>query len=165
MLLSMCNEVKVKNFLFILFTFFMLCLNTQATTWIKIDDNEYIDKDNISYYVNDYSQMNFNAKIFWYKYDNNNNKLFKDLEKDAKRKISYALLQYIIDTNQKKIATKSIIFYDKQGDSVLNYTYKDFELDWDTIVPNSKADLWYELVKKPKYLKKLYKLQLIKNGQ
>lgn len=165
MLLSMSNEVKVKNFLFILFAFFMLWLNTQATTWIKIDDNEYIDKDNISYYVNDNSQMNFNTKIFWYKYDNNNSKLFKDLEKDAKRKISYALFQYIIDTNQKKIATKSLIFYDKQGDSVLNHTYKDFELDWDTIVPNSKADLWYELVKKPKYLKKLYKLQLIENPQ
>lgn len=157
----------MKKLLLILFLFLFLvsCLNTQATTWVKIDSNEYIDKDSVEYYVNDYGQADFNKKVFWYKQDNDKSKVFKDFEKDFKKSASYALVQYIIDINQKKIASKSFYFYDKEGNSVLSQMYKDFELDWDTIVPNSKADLWYELVKRPRYLKKIYKLQLIEQAQ
>ena len=63
--------------------------------------------------------------------------------------------------NQKKITTKGFYFYDKQVNSIWSHTSTDFELNWDVIVPNSKADLWYELVKKPRYLKKIHKLQLM----
>ena len=40
-----------------------------------------------------------------------------------------------------------------------------FELKWSAIVPNSRGELWYELVRKPRYLKKMYKYQLEQQNQ
>jgi len=154
----------VKKFLSIIFMILALSLNVQAATWVQVGDYEYIDKDSVEYYIDDHEELQFNKKIFWLKIDNKNN-TFKEVEKDIKRKISYSLQQKIINTTQKKLTTKSIILYDKQDNSVFSYTYKDFELNWSAIVPNTNGEFWYELVKKPKYLKKLYKMQLMEQSR
>ena len=81
----MQNEVGMKKFSLILLAVILLSLDVLAATWVKVDNYEYIDKDSVEYYVNDYGQTDFNKKIFWYKRDNDKSKLFKDFEKDFKK--------------------------------------------------------------------------------
>lgn len=69
------------------------------------------------------------------------------------------LNQWIIDLSQKKLALKSSITYDKNGNVLTNSTYGDCQLEWSPIVPNSNAEFWLELIKKPRLLKKMYKMQ------
>ena len=77
----------------------------------------------------------------------------------------YCKNQWIIDTNKKSLVLKSGISYDKNGNIITNYSFRDYELNWDSIVPESKGEFWYELVRKPKYLKRMYKMQLTEQNQ
>ena len=56
-------------------------------------------------------------------------------------------------------------YYDEQGYPIMSYAKKDFELTWDAVVPNTNGEFWYELVKKPRHLKKMYKYQLEQQNQ
>lgn len=138
----------------------MLNLQAYSTTWVQIGDYEYIDKDNIIFYVNDYGTVQYSRKSFWVKIINDNGDIYKDLEKEYKQKVSYVLEQIIIDTARKSFALKTTIFYDEQGKVILSSTKQDFQLYWATIAPNTRGEFFYELVSKPKILKKIYKRQL-----
>ena len=146
--------------LFLCLTCFV-CLKVSAMSWVQIDDNNYIDKDNIKIYKDDYGVYNFDKKIFWIKY--NGNKIYKDIEKIKHVKVAYGLSQYIVDYSKRMLAIKSSIVYNKEGQVITSYTYKDCELRWESIVPNSNGELWANLVKRPKTLKRIYKFQLSQN--
>ena len=128
-----------------------------ATSWVRLDDNNFIDKDSIKFYVDDYGNINYNKRIFWTKYEGNG--IYKDLEKLTNSKIEYGLAQFIIDYSNNTMALKAVMTYDKDGKPVLSYSYQDFQLKYNSIAPNSNAELWAELVKKPRNLKKMYKWQ------
>lgn len=128
-----------------------------ATSWVRLDDNNFIDKDSIKFYVDDYGNINYNKRIFWTKYEGNG--IYKDLEKLTNSKIEYGLAQFIIDYSNNTMALKAGMTYDKDGKPVSSYSYQDFQLKYDSIAPNSNAELWAELVKKPRNLKKMYKWQ------
>lgn len=137
----------------------MLNLQSFATTWVQVGDHEFIDKDNIKYYVNDHGTIQYAQKTYWFKMYNYDDS-YKRTEKDLGKKVSYVVNQRIIDTNKKAIATKATVLYDEQGQFLANYTWKDYELSWTAIVPNTNGEFWYELVRKPRHLKKMYKYQL-----
>ena len=128
-----------------------------ATSWVRLDDNNFIDKDSIKFYVDDYGNINYNKRIFWTKYEGNG--IYKDLEKLTNSKIEYGLAQFIIDYSNNTMALKAGMTYDKDGKPVSRYSYQDFQLKYNSIAPNSNAELWAELVKKPRNLKKMYKWQ------
>ena len=67
--------------------------------------------------------------------------------------------EYIIDYSNNTIAVKAGMTYDKEGKPVSSYSYKDFELVYQAIAPSSNAELWAELIKKPRLLNKTYKWQ------
>ena len=154
----------MKKFSLFLLAFLMLALNVQATTWVQVGDYEYIDKDSVEYYINDRGEMQFNKKTYWMKTINHDG-LYKEAEKISKKKISYSKDQWIADITKKSIAVKSGISYDKEGNVVSSYSFQDYELNWSPIVPESKGELWFELIRKPRYLKKLYKMQLAEQNQ
>ena len=128
-----------------------------ATTWVQVDNNEYIDKDSIKTYIDDHGDINYNKRVFWTKYVGND--VFKNTEKLLDKEIAYILSQMIIDYSNNTIATKSSTVYDVDGKSLFSFTNKDFQLHYDSIKPNSVAALWADLVKRPRILKKMYKLQ------
>lgn len=128
-----------------------------STSWVRLDDNNFIDKDSIKFYVDDYGNINYNKRIFWTKYEGNG--IYKDLEKLTNSKIEYGLAQFIIDYSNNTMALKAGMTYDKDGKPVSSYSYQDFQLKYNSIAPNSNAELWAELVKKPRNLKKMYKWQ------
>lgn len=128
-----------------------------ATSWVRLDDNNFIDKDSIKFYVDDYGNINYNKRIFWTKCEGNG--IYKDLEKLTNSKIEYGLAQFIIDYSNNTMALKAVMTYDKDGKPVSSYSYQDFQLEYNSIAPNSNAELWAELVKKPRNLKKMYKWQ------
>lgn len=154
----------MKKFFLILTAFFMLSLPSFAATWVQVGDYEYIDKDSIKYYVDDRGELQFDKKMFWMKTINHDS-LYEKQEKMLNKKIMYCKNQWIIDTNKKSLVLKSGISYDKNGNIVANYSFRDYELNWDSIVPESKGEFWYELVRKPKYLKRMYKMQLTEQNQ
>lgn len=162
------NLLKVgdimKKFLFVLTVFLILNVKAYATAWVQVGDYEYIDKDSIEYYVDDYGKVQYDKKIYWMKTINNNN-LYENVEKMLNGKIVYCKTQWIIDTTKKSLVVKSDSCYDENGSVLASYSFKDYELDWKPIVPESKGELWFELVKKPRYLKKMYKMQLIEQNQ
>ncbi len=132
-------------------------MQANATTWVQIDDNYYIDKDSIHYYINDNKAYDFDKKTFWVK--NTTNGAYQDLEVVIKNKISYGLSQYIIDFSNNSIATKSGATYDDNGKVLTLYNYQDYELDWQSIIPSSNASYWSDFVKHPRKLQKIYKMQ------
>lgn len=150
----------MKKVFFILIAFFMLNLQSFATTWVQVGKSDYIDKDSVKYYVNDRGEVQFEKKTCWMKAFNDGSDYFKQIQDGLDKKISYVISQRIIDTNKKAITTKSIIYYDEQKNSIFSHTSGDYELTWSPVVPNSNGELWFELIKKPRYLTKMYKYQL-----
>lgn len=142
-----------------LLVFILICniLTVSARTWVQVDDNNYIDKDSIKVYVNDNGTYDYNKRIFWTKYVGN--EIYKDIEKLNNKKVSYGLAQNIIDYQKQSIATKAGATYDKNGQVISSYDFEDFQLKWGSIIPNSNAEYWAELVKKPRILKRMYKFQ------
>ncbi len=144
----------------LLFIILLLCniSTVYAIAWVQVDNNNnYIDKDSIKIYVNDYSTYDYDKRIFWTKHVGN--EFYQEIEKIIKKKIAFTLSQYIIDYKKQAIAVKTVVAYDINGQVISSCTYKDFQLDWNAIIPNSTAELWANLVKKPRILKKMYKIQ------
>ncbi|MBQ8459152.1 hypothetical protein IJ541_03505 [bacterium] len=148
----------MKKFIISLFIILNIAITScYAASWVRLDDNNFIDKDSIKIYVDDKGYMNYNKRIFWTKYEGNG--IYKDLEKVTNSKIEYGLTQFIIDYSNYTIAAKAGMTYDKNGKPISSYSYQDFKLKYDSIVPDSSAELWAELIKKPRVLKKMYKWQ------
>ncbi len=149
----------MKKILIVLLLTIATILPTVASSWVKIDEWQYIDKDSIKYYVNDYGRIDYQKKIFWKKDTNIDDKYTIEIERIFNKKVGYIINQDIIDFNKKQHACKSIIVYDENSNVITSFTYKDFQLDWRSIVPDSMGEKLYELVKSPKTLKKMYKMQ------
>lgn len=145
-----------------LLLFMLLCssfLRTYATTWVQIDENSYIDKDSIKYYTNDRGVYDFNKKTFWIKSVGND--IYKNSRVEFADEIAYDLTLNVINYSNNTIALKSVIIYDEEGISLNSYTFEDYQLEWNVIVPNSNSEYWAELVKKPSLVNKLYKSQIL----
>ena len=146
---------------FIILILLLLCMNlpSQAATWVQVSDYVYIDKDSIGYYIDDNGKEDTCKKTFWRKEINHDN-LYKDVEQILKKEISYQLNQEIIDTTKKRWTAKSRMLYDKNGSVVFRTIYKDFELEWNPVVPESNGEFYFELVREPELLETLYKMKL-----
>ena len=148
----------MKKFIISLFIVLNVAITScYATSWVQISEYDFIDKDSIKVYVDDHGNINYNKRVFWTKYEGNG--IYKDLEKLTNSKIEYGLAQHIIDYSNNTMALKAGMTYDKDGKPVSSYSYQDFQLKYNSIAPNSNAELWAELVKKPRNLKKMYKWQ------
>lgn len=142
----------------------LLCssfLRTYAATWVQIDENHYIDKDSIKYYTNENGIYDFNKKTFWIKSVGND--IYKNSRVEFADEIAYDLTLNVINYSNNTIALKSVIIYDEEGISLNSYTFEDYQLEWNVIVPNSNSEYWAELVKKPSLVNKLYKSQILDN--
>ena len=128
-----------------------------ATSWVQLDDNNFIDKDSIKFYVDSNGNINYNKRIFWIK--DNGNGGYGEIEKITGSKIEYGMTQYIIDYSNNTIALKTGATYDKDGKPISSYSYQDSRLKYNSIIPNSNAEFWAELVNKPRKLKNMYKWQ------
>lgn len=143
-----------------LLTILLLGLPTFASSWVQVSDYDFIDKDSISYYKDDYGNTQYNIRSCWMKRLNDDG-IYKKVEEVLNEKISYTTTLTLFDFERNMIVSKSIINYNKDNVAVHSYTYKPFEMNWDYISPDSKAEYWSYLVKHPKFLKKLYKEQMI----
>lgn len=138
-------------------------LSCFGASWVQIGENDYIDIDSIKVYVNDYGETKYNKYIFWVKYVGNG--IYKEVENSTGKSIEYGLMQSIIDYSNNTIAAKAGITYDKEGSSVSSYSYNDYELQYNSIIPGSNAEIWANLVKKPRLLKRAYKEQQAQKRQ
>lgn len=158
MLIYSQNGVSMKKFLIsLLFILTVANIPSYAASWVQVDDNNFIDKDSIKIYVDNHGDMNYNKRVFWTKYEGNS--IYKDVEKATDKKIEYGLSQYIVDYSNNTIAIKACMTYDKEGKPVSSFSYQDYEIEYRAIAPNSNAEFWAELVKKPRLLKRAYKWQ------
>ena len=151
----------MKKIFFVCVLSLIVCTSAFATTWIQIDDTDYMDKDSIKYYIDDHGSTSISKKTVWMKDINMDNPGYKEIEKLTNKHISYVLSQCIFDFKNNTKAIKAGIIYDKNGNPISQYSFKDFQLEWSPIAPNSKAEYWAKLVKSPRKLKKLYKYQQI----
>lgn len=139
----------------------LFILPVHAASWVQISDDEYIDADSVQNYVDDYGNVNYRKKAFWKKTINNGNdeqffQTFKDIDKVDVQSVNTRL---IIDYTNKTIAIKSSAAYDKNGYTTSSYSFRDSQIEWRNIIPDSRGEEYYNLVKKPKQLKKIYKWQ------
>ena len=135
-----------KFFIILLLLLTFTNLHSQAATWVQVSDYVYIDRDSIRLYVDDYGKEDSCKKIFWIKTINHDN-LYEKLQ----GKPSHILCQMIIDKAKKCIAHKSFCAYDKKGVVVFSKTYKDFELKWDPVIPDTPGEFLFELVNDPEF--------------
>lgn len=146
-----------KSFMLLLLILNVTITSCFGVSWVKLDDNNFIDKDSIKFYVDDYGNVNYHKRVFWTKYEGNG--IYQEIEKMTGSKIEYGLAQFIIDYSNNTMALKAGMTYDKDGKPVSSYSYQDFQLKYNSIAPNSNAELWADLIKRPKVLKKIYKFQ------
>lgn len=150
----------MKKILIILFIFLTTTIPTFATTWVQIDSTTFIDKDSIKFYTRDNGEIDFTKKSFWIQQINDGKSdFFKKLNKISNTNIEYRRSREIIDIIRKKITTKSSAYYDIKGNVVYSNTNKDYQLDWQDIVPETNGELWFQLVRKKRLLNRLYKNQ------
>ncbi len=148
----------MKKFLsIVLFVFIMLPV--YSSSWVQIGDKAYIDCDSLSVYVDDYNIQHKEQKIFWLKSLNDGGEIYKRIEKEFNTKIWYIMTQYIVNTSNKTNSIKSLLYYDLKGNVVFNYTVKDVHLQWESIVPNTNSEFFYDIVTHPDELIEVYKYQ------
>lgn len=141
----------MKRILITVFLAIFIAFNSAiASTWVQIDNDNYIDKDSIKTYTNDHGTVEYNKKIFWLKCIKRKD-FYEKIEKITKKKISYDLAQYIVDYANKTITVKSNIIYSTDGNPIINRTYRDYDLVWYAISPSSSGELWAELAKKREF--------------
>ena len=143
----------MKKILFFIFILVFCPHCSYAQTWVHVDQYNYIDKDSIKTYINDYGDYDYTKKTFWLK------SIDTQKYKDINKKVDYCLVLYIINYQKQLITVKASFAYDKDGKIVLSETFSDHQLNWDAIVPGSFGEKWAELVQKPRLLKKMYKLE------
>lgn len=137
----------------------LLVLPVHAASWVQISDNEYIDADSVQNYVNDHGDVKYKQKSFWTKKINDGDKFFENLNKINNDKIKYIKTRHIIDFNNNSLAIKGAALYGTDESVISSYTNEDFRLNWMSIVPETVGEEYYNLIKKPKQLKKIYKWQ------
>ena len=128
-----------------------------ATSWVQIDEHYFIDKDSIKIYVDEHGYKNYNKRIFWTKHEGDI--ISKENEKKDDIKIEFSLSQDVIDFSNNTIAIKTITDYDKEGNVVLRISKQDYQLEYHSILPDSRGAAFAKLVKNPRLLKKMYKWQ------
>ena len=149
---------NMKKFIVLLVVLFNVIVNSCfATSWVQVDDKNYIDKDSIKYHVDNHGNTNYRKKELWIKVVGD--EYYKELEKVINCKVEYGLSQYIIDYANNTIAAKVGMTYDKDGNPVSKFSYSDLQLEYNSIAPDSNADLWAKLVRNPRMLNKIYKMQ------
>lgn len=118
----------------ILYALFLFAITAFASNWIDIGNNMYIDVMSIA----NYKQNNIYS--VWVKCNGNT-----EMEKISGEKIEFCLIMFLINCYTKESTIKSFAAYDNKGKSVGSYTYKDYELDWTPIYPNSTSEILYYL--------------------
>lgn len=140
----------MKKRLFILFILTLMVHSVFAADWEQIEDKSYIDISSIKDYNDPYTyikeQYNRNEKEFWIKSLNDKSSYFTDYEKTYNKKIWYRISKNIIDCNNKTIATKSSAIYDINGKIIDSYDVEHILLNRHDIVPETRAEDWYNII-------------------
>ena len=148
----------MKKFI-LLFLSFFIALPVFSASWVQIAEKTYLDIDSLTTYIDEYDSIKTNQKVYWLKELNDGSEYFKKIEKEYNTKIWYTMTQRLVNTNKKTNSIKTIISYDLKGNVVFSYTFPDFLLKWDSIVPNTYGEFLYDVVTHENDLRKLYEYQ------
>ena len=117
----------------------LLAYPVLAAEWKQIEEKSYIDIASIQEYNDpssyDKKRYNRNEKEFWIKSLNDKSSYFTDYEKTYNKKVWYIILKYIVDCNNKTIATKSGAIYDTNGNLIDSYDVEHILLNRNDIIP------------------------------
>ena len=138
----------MKKILMILLLTIVIILPTYATNWVQVGEKLYIDTDSIEPYVNDYGNIEPNRYSYWTKNLNDGSESWRKSEKFYNKKIWYYTFKEIIDINRKSISSKSFVIYDLKSNVIQISEQRDYNLEWQSIVPDSVGDLKLYLIKK-----------------
>lgn len=148
----------MKKFI-LLFLSLFITLPVFSASWVQIGEKTYLDIDSLTTYIDEYDSIKTNQKIYWLKKLNDGSEYFKKIEKEYNSKIWYTMTQRLVNTNKKTSSVKTIIYYDLKGNVVSSYTFPDYLLKWDSIVPNTYGEFLYDVVTHENDLRKLYEYQ------
>ena len=143
----------------IIFAFSMPCF---AAKMLHLGSKIFLDVDSVKYYVNDGGQMENNKKIFWLKCYNNQSTLYSVTERISKQKIGYVVLEYIIDTQNSKMAHKTSNVFNTNNQAIEILIIPDDRLIWKSIEPGSLSEILYKFAINPQFMQKLYIMQELK---
>ena len=139
----------MKN-IFILCIMILLAYPVLAAEWKQIEEKSYIDIASIQEYNDpssyDKKRYNRNEKEFWIKSLNDKSSYFTDYEKTYNKKVWYIILKYIVDCNNKTIATKSGAIYDTNGNLIDSYDVEHILLNRNDIIPETRGENRYNIV-------------------
>lgn len=116
-----------------------------APNWVQIDNKTYIDTNSIR--QENYLGLGYgNYYSIWTKWLNDGSKKFLDLESFYKSKIWFTSRQAYFDCKNKRVAEKSFVTYDLEGNVIENNTINDYNLSFSNIVPGTIGDIIYDYV-------------------
>jgi hypothetical protein len=117
----------------VLLAMFGFALQANATYWYEFAHKSYVDLDSL--------KKSKDMAFIWVKLLNEG-----DVAPIENQKIWYTLNTMYVDLKNKKTALKEIYYYDLSHNKVDSYNVE--QLQWDTIVPESRADFLYNVVEK-----------------
>ena len=136
-------EINMKKIV-LMFLLFSLSLPVFSSDWVQISENSYVDKDNISEYVNKYEENTHDKFSFFVKSFNDKSANFLYLEKSYKKEVKYQISKFAVDCSNKTISTQEITSYDN-FDNVVNKYHAPY-LKFAEFAPNSASDKYYSYV-------------------
>lgn len=143
----------MKKIIF-LFALFLISVPCFASDWFQLDEKNYIDLESVEQYKNQWGEIQHEKYSFWLKSLNDKSASFIDLEKLFKKKVWYQMTNFIVDCNQKTIGGANVVTYDVQKNVL--YSYTPPSVDYAKIVPDSKGEMYYYFICKPKQFDKRY---------
>ena len=133
---------KILILFLLIFVFFSPVF---AANWKKIASKRYID---INSYQNLQDPLYPNRYAIWEKNLNDGTNHFKDIEKQEGKKVWYVLTRWGVDCNSKLVNILDSIYYDLSKQVISSRSYSIYS-GWDSVVPESWGDFYYQLMCKP----------------
>lgn len=137
----------MKKLILIISAFLVSSTTAHATpNWVQIQEKQYID-------INSIQKENYlgvdNLYSFWTKALNDNSRIWIALQTYNKSKLWFMLNKSYIDCINKRFATKEVLVYDINGNSVYTNwfpTIPDSLLKFQRIAPGTVVELVYDYI-------------------
>ncbi len=123
-------------------------LPTLAANWAQIDaqGKNFVDTSSLR------KEQDYNRNYvysLWFKYLNNGDEYYTNIEKSYNKKVWYQLQKVSYDCKNKEFRIDTTSYYDLHGRIII--TQKGYNYNWNAVLPDSLSDTIYKEVCKGFY--------------
>lgn len=118
-----------------------------SANWVEVVPKYYIDINSIRAYKDPLVYSGNSKKYtYWVKILNNNQQIFKNIEKSFNTKVWYIKEMSVMDCDNRRVATKAYVDYDLNAMSIFSEEISPYLLNYKSIIPESIGEILYNYI-------------------